>query len=373
MRTRNEGSIYKITRRGKTRWRVAISLGNGRRSMRDFDTLAEARRHLTEANRRKEVGLPTVDSRTRLGTFLTRWLEEHVKPTTRPATFESYSAIVRNHLLPALGDTLVSRLTPAAVSSFLRGIADKGISAEHVRRVLRNALNYAVKHEVVSRNAASLATVPKREPKQPTFLSPTQARTFLGAVKGNRYEALFAVALSCGLRLSEALGLSWADIDFDEGKLSVNKQLRSVRGAGKAFSKPKSRRSVRTIPVPQFALEVLREHRLTQEFQDRLAAGARWQYSGLVFCSKLGTPCDERNIRRSLDRVVRAAGLPRLRFHDLRHSCATLLLAQGVDPRTIMEILGHSSITLTLQTYSHVLPQLTQDAADRMHQLLMGR
>jgi integrase len=291
-----------------------------------------------------------------------------MKQTIRPSTFESYSQIVENHLIPGLGEVPLSKLTPQKVTAFLTDRHENGTrSAEHLRRVLRNALGFAMRHELIFRNVASLASCPKKAPKPPKFLTVDEAKRFLSACKGHRLEALFTVALACGLRFSEALGLSWEDVDLDARTLTVRKQLGR---RGKGFSAPKSKSALRTVPIPGFAVEALKDHRLRQELQHRPLAGSRWKETGLVFTSTIGTPCEERNVRRDLYRILRENELPAIRFHDLRHSCATLLLAQGVDPRTIMQILGHSQITLTLQTYSHVLPTLTQDAADKMNSLL---
>lgn len=368
MRGKHEGCIYKITRRGKPKWRVQLTLENGKRSQREFRAEREAIRYLHDANHRKARGLRAADSDQKLRVFLRSvWLPA-MKQTIRASTFESYSQIVENHLIPGLGEVPLSKLTPQKVTAFLTDRHENGTrSAEHLRRVLRNALGFAMRHELIFRNVASLASCPKKEPKPPKFLTVDEAKRFLSAVKGHRLEALYAVALACGLRFSEALGLSWEDVNLDARTLTVRKQLGR---RGKGFSAPKSKSALRTVPIPGFAVEALKDHRLRQELQHRPLAGSRWKETGLVFTSTIGTPCEGRNVRRDLYRILRENGLPAIRFHDLRHSCATLLLAQGVDPRTIMQILGHSQITLTLQTYSHVLPTLTQDAADKMNGLL---
>jgi integrase len=183
-----------------------------------------------------------------------------------------------------------------------------------------------------------------------------------------RNEALFTVAIAIGLRLGEILGLKWEDIDFEKETLSVRRQFRRVLGTA-AFCEPKTQRAKRTIPLPKFAREALKEHRLIQEFQIKPLAGNRWKEHGLVFTSGIGTPLEERNMRRSLEEILSKHNLPKLRFHDLRHSCASLLLALGLNPRIIMEILGHSQITLTLNTYAHVAQELQTEAAEKMNAL----
>jgi integrase len=366
MKKRNgEGSIYQLPN-GK--YRAALSLGNGKRQTFTGDKFADVQTRLIEAMRNRDLGLRSVDGRQTIKAFLTMWLSDIAKPTVRPATYRSYEQIVRNHLIPGLGKIVLTKLTAQTVSAFLKDKHDEGISAEHLRRVLRAALNQAIKWDIVQRNVASLATCPKRQKREIRYLDPKQAATFLQAVRGHRHEALYTVAVAVGLRLGEALGLKWDDIDFVAESLTVRFQLQRVSGKPQLVA-PKTARGRRTVPLPRFAIEALRDHRLRQELQDKLLAGDRWQDNGFVFASTIGTPNEERNIRRSLTQILQANSLPDLRFHDLRHSCATLLLSQGVDPRTIMETLGHSQITLTLNTYGHVVPALQRDAADRMQSL----
>lgn len=198
--------------------------------------------------------------------------------------------------------------------------------------------------------------------------TPTQARTFLDAIRGDRLEALYAVAVALGLRQGEILGLRWADVDLDVGKITVCQALQRVDGR-LTFVEPKSRRSRRTIPMPPTVARALRAHRARQ-LEERLTGGPDWNEHDLVFVSTTGTPLDGRNLTRRFQAVLERAGLPRMRFHDARHTCASLLLAQGVQPRVIMETLGHSQIGLTLNTYAHVIPELQREAAERMEEVL---
>ncbi len=362
-RKRNgEGSIYQLPN-GK--WRAAITIGHNKRKTFTGDRFADVQKRLTEARRNLDRGMPSQDGKQTLRVFLNRWLADVVEPSVRPATLRSYEQIIRNHLIPGLGQIALSKLTSQAVSSFLKQRHDLGISAEHLRRVLRAALNQAIKWDMIPRNVASLASCPKRQKKEIRYLDPQQAVKFLQAVKGHRHEALYSVAVAVGLRLGEALGLKWSDINFQDQTLTVRSQLQRVKGK-RQLVEPKTAKGRRVVPLPGFAVEALKDLKLRQELQDKPLAGDRWQENDFVFSSSLGTPCEERNIRRSLKDVLKASELPLLRFHDLRHSCATLLLSQGTDPRTIMETLGHSQITLTLNTYSHVIPALQREAADKM-------
>ena len=198
------------------------------------------------------------------------------------------------------------------------------------------------------RNVATLVEPPRAPRAEVAHMTPTQARTFLDAVHGDRLEALYTVAVALGLRQGEILGLRWTDVDLDASTITVSQALQRVSGQ-LAFVEPKSRRSRRTIPMPPTVARSLRAHRRLQ-LEERLTGGPEWNEHDLVFMSTSGTPLDGRNLTRRFQAALRRAGLPRMRFHDMRHTCASLLLAQGVQPRVVMETLGHSQIGLTLDT-----------------------
>lgn len=203
-----------------------------------------------------------------------------------------------------------------------------------------------------------------------TPLDPAQARRLLDVIRGDRLEALYTVALAVGLRQGEALGLRWEDVDLDAGMMNVRHALQRVDGR-LVLVEPKSHTSRRTIALPAGTVAALREHRRRQ-LEERVLAGRRWQDQDLTFTTTIGTPLDGTAVTKRFQRLLAYAGLPRQRFHDLRHACASLLLAQGVHPRVVMEVLGHSQISLTMNTYSHVIPALQREAADRMEALLAG-
>ena len=237
-----------------------------------------------------------------------------------------------------------------------------------MRAVLRAALTQAVRDGLIVRNPAGLSRPVRVEHREMTVLSPAQARTFLDAVRGDRLEALYSTALAVGLRQGEALALRWQDVDLEAATLRVEHGLQRI--AGKVQLVPtKSTRSRRTVVIPGMVADALRAHR-TRQLEERLLAGGRWHDDAYVFTSTIGTPIDASELRRAFAAVLRRAGLPVIRFHDLRHSAASLMLAQGVAPRGGTETLGHSSITLTMDTYSHVLPALQRQAADAIDRLL---
>lgn len=306
-----------------------------------------------------------------LAEYLEYWLNQSVKPRVRPLTLAGYSVNVRKHLVPTLGKIRLDRLTPQDVQEMMnRRLAD-GFSPKtvaYMHQVLRTALELARRWDLIDRNVASLVDPPRRQ--RPTIrpLAPDKARQFLNSVRGHRLEALFSVALAVGLRQGEALGLRWEDIDMGAGVLRVNHQLQRVDGR-LTLVEPKTDRSRRTLVIPASIIERLHDHERRQ-VAERLWAGSKWTDSGLVFTNRCGGPLPARNLIREFHKSLEAAGIPRIRFHDLRHSCATLLLVQGVSPRVVMEILGHSEIGMTMDTYSHVVPELQREAADKMESLL---
>lgn len=368
-RGNGEGSIYK---RRDGRWEARLDLGwtSGGRQRKSLygRTRAEVIAKLARTQRAKEDGLAALDERTTVAGFLERWLEESARPALRPNSFVTYEGLVRNHLAPALGPIRLVRLTPQDVQHLLNQKSADGLAPRTVRnmhRVLHRALEVAARWGLVRRNVSSLADGPRAPRSEERTLSVIEARRLLDIVEGERLEALYAVALATGLRQGEALGLRWSDIDLETGSLAVRRALTRVHGRLQLVE-PKTPTSSRTVTLPQMAVRSLRQHRARQA-EERLRAGGFWSNEhDLVFTSEGGEPLDARGVRRDFARHVASAGLGRLRFHDLRHSCASLLLAQGVPARVVMETLGHSSIAVTMNVYSHVLPELSREAARSM-------
>jgi len=235
--------------------------------------------------------------------------------------------------------------------------------------VLRAALNQALRWRMVHYNAAAMVSAPRGTRREALALAPEEARRLLDAARGDRLEALYSVALALGLRQGEALGLMWSDIDLDVGMLRVRRASQRIPHQGTQLVETKTARSRRTLVMPPTVINALRAHRARQA-TERLAAGKRWIDLDLVFPSDRGTLADGPNVTHRFHKLLQRAGLPPMRFHGLRHACASLLLVQGVHPRVVMETLGHSQISLTMNTYSHVLPVLQREAADRMEAVL---
>ena len=300
-----------------------------------------------------------------------------------------YDDLVRLHIAPVLGKKPLAKLTPAHVRAFLNdklttpqpsrkkpkegqepepGAPLSARTVKHILVTLRGALDTATKDGLVPRNVAALVDPPRMVRREPQAFTPEQALRYIDAARDDRLEALFTAAVSIGLRQGEILGLQWKDVDLEAGALAVRHALQRVNKR-LALVEPKSVTSRRAIMLPRVLVSALCAHRTRQE-TERQWAGDRWQETGHVFTSTIGTPLDARNVIRRHRAILKAAGLPPLRFHDLRHSAATLLLAQGVSPRYISDLLGHSQVSFTMQTYAHVLPHVQREVADKMDAIL---
>lgn len=374
-RGHGEGSIYQRESDGK--WCCVVDLGyvNGKRKRKAIygKTRKEVSEKLKKVLREQQQGVPVVTERLTIARFLDRWLADVAQPTVRPKTYRSYADTVRLHIAPALGRNQLDRLRPQDVAALLAAKLASGLSprsVRNIRTILGLALNHAVRWGLIARNVVTLTEPPKVERHEIVPFTPEEARRFLTVARGNRLYALYAVALTLGLRQGEALGLRWQDIDLDRGLIYVRKQLQRVDGA-LTLVEPKTGRSRRTISLPAEVVDILGEHRRAQE-AERAVADSRWRgdENDLAFASTVGTPLEPSNILKRYKAILARAGLPPSRFHDLRHSCASLLLAQGVHPKVVQEILGHSQIGMTLDTYSHLLPNAQREAARSMNDLL---
>jgi integrase len=327
---------------------------------------------LKEATARRDAGEPVAASRVLVGAFLERWLDEALPAgDLKPTTVENYATLTRHHLIPALGHRRLDALTAADVQRMINtkraeGLSDRTVQLLHA--ILRRALGQAVRWQEARRNVAALVDRPRVQRKEATCLSPAEAQRLLDAARGDRLYALYAVALACGLRRGEALALRWSDVDLEAGTLRVARTLSRVR-SGHVFTEPKSPRSRRTVPLPTSCISELRAHRVRQA-EERLQLCGAWQDHDLVFPSMWGTPMDPRNALRAFTTIAKRAGLEGIGLHTLRHTCASLLLAQGVHPRVVMETLGHSGIAITMDVYSHVMPHQQREAADLMNTAL---
>lgn len=277
---------------------------------------------------------------------------------------------VKKYLIPYLGTHQLTKLTPEHVQIMLNSLHDTGLTrtVEYVRNVLVIALNVAVKWDYVQRNVAALVDAPRVKKQHIAPLTPDQAKRLLETSKGDRLEALYRLALSLGLRRGEVLALRWSeDVDFGAKTIRIANQLQRIKGE-LVFLPPKTAASVRLLPLSPVLIDLLKEHKRRQ---DEERQGKQWQERDLLFPSTRGTPLDPRNLLRLFKAALVAAELPTTtRFHDLRHSMATFLLAQGESLKVIAKLLGHTQISTTADIYAHVLPELEHAAILRMDKLL---
>ena len=365
-RASGEGSVFK---RGK-RWVAQVGSGDNRETQY-FDTQREANawRHKTVEQRRQ--GLVFAGSKVLLSKFLDEWLVV-AKTSVRPNTYHQYSQIVHQHINPMLGEILLKDLRPDHVQSLYTKKLEDGVSPSTTRMihaVIHRSLNDALKLGLIVRNVSDSVTRPKVPRKEMKTLDDYQVRLLIQAAESSQMEALFWVAVTTGLRQGEILGLKWSDLDWQTRRTHVQRQVQRRKGEGLVFCEPKSASGRRVIVLGQSTIDKLRQYKKDQQ-NDRMLAGNKWQEHDLIFPSPIGTPLDPSNIVKAYKRSLKAAGLPEIRFHDLRHTAATLMLQQGINPKIVQERLGHSDISLTLNTYSHVLPHMQEEAAEKMDELL---
>ena len=368
-RGQNEGSIYQRSKDG--RWVGAVTLDNGKRKAFYGRTRAEVARKVSRALTEMEQGLAPADDRITVKVYLESWLDKTVKPSKRYSTWRGYEQVVRLYLVPEIGKTRLSKLSPDDVEDMVNRLSDRGLSprtVQYTHAVLRVALQKAVRHGKVPRNVAALVSPPpvKREPVEP--LTKREAKALLKAAAGDPLEALYVVTLALGLRRGEVCGLQWSDVDLKTRRLFVRRALQTQKGKGLVEVEPKSRSSRRALPIPPFAVVAFKEHRKRQAAQ-RLSMGSDWRAGNWIFTMEDGRPVAPDYVNVAFPRLLKRAKIRHIRFHDLRHSCASFLFAQGCEMRLVMEILGHSQIALTANTYTHLLPEGDRRAADAMQSL----
>jgi integrase len=371
-RGNGEGGITRHKKSGlyMARYTVQTPKGPKRKTIYGKEREEVADR-LIEALNQRNKGLIFEGEDQTLSAYLDRWLNGSVKGSLKPSTFESYERMIRNHIEPTLGHRKLKNLAPDHVQCFYQTKLDAGLAPGTVRLmhgILHKALEQALKWGTIPRNVCRAVTPPKPNPEEIRPLDAEQARRFLDAARGNRLEALYVLAVTAGLRIGELLGLKWEDVALDAESLRV-RRTRSQAKTGPTFTTPKNGKG-RSIRLTQRAVEALKSHKAAQN-AERLKLGDLWENGDLVFCTTAGRPLDFRNVATaSFKPLLKRAGLPDIRFHDLRHTCATLLLSRGHHPKLVQELLGHSSVAMTLDRYSHVLPGMGDQTAAAMEAAL---
>jgi integrase len=377
-RGNGEGTVYpRKNKDGKvTSYLGSYFAPDGKRRYVSAKTKTACRERLRRVMSDADQGFVFDASKQTVGGYMVRWLDDFAKADVAPRTYHNYKLQIREHIIPAFGTMKLSKLdTPNIQALYSAKLRDglKPSSVRYIHAVLHRALSKAVELRLIARNPAASADPPKVRHDEITPLDNDQTREFLDAARGQKHEALYVLSLTCGLRMGESLGLRWSDIDFDKGTLRVNRQLQRMRKDGDrpgrlVFSEPKNA-SRRTIDLPQRAIEALRSHRKHQ--LEEMQRASSYEDSDLVFATRKGTPLDAQNIvNRYFKPLLKRTGLAPIRWHDLRHTCATLLLGRGVHPKLVQHLLGHASITMTLDRYSHWIPSMGRHAAEGMDKIL---
>jgi integrase len=363
-RGKGEGTVFQ---RQDGRWEASFYLENGKRKSFYGRTQKEALQKLRAAQLEEKQGMLTTGSKQALKHYLEHWLENVHKPKIRISTYVGYRLMLDKHIIPELGNTAVQRLTPQQVEALYAHKLKEGLtpgSVRNIHTVLHKALSHAVRTNLIARNVCDAVEVPRFKRSEMKPLTKEQAQLLLETAKEHRLETLLLVAITTGMRRGELLGLKWQDIDFDERSLQVRRTVSLISRYGYVENEPKTSRGRRKITLPEVLVESLKQHR-TRQLEARLKAGTPWQDRNLVFCNTHGDYIDPNYLLYMFDKLLDKAGLPHMRFHNLRHSAATFLLVMGVHVKIVQELLGHSSISMTLDTYSHVLPGLQKEAMDK--------
>lgn len=379
-----------VRKRGN-KWNFVIDIGhdeNGKRKQKwssGFNTKKEAQAALTQKLHELQTGTYIDSSSITVAEYLQYWLEAYAKTNTSPRTYEGYEMIVNKHLIPSLGRYQLQKLQPSQIQSYYTNALKDGRrdgkkgglshrTVLHHHRVLREALQQAIKWQLVLRNVADAVEPPKPDRPEMNTLAAEQVLHLLDVAKQHtkKYYPVIYMAVNTGMRRGEILGLRWQDIDFNNNTANIQQTAQRVIGHGVIFREPKTQKSRRSVSLPPSIMELLREIKVNQS-KNKLVLGQAYQNYDLVFEQGDGKPLEPTEAGRAFRNVLKKAGYSSIRFHDLRHTHATLLLKEGVHPKIVSERLGHATIAITLDTYSHVLPHLQEEAANKLDEKLFGK
>ena len=367
IRGHGEGSIHQ---RSSGSWRAQISSGD-KRFGKTFKKKADARDWLRKMQNQLEMGLEIEGGKLTLAEYLPQWLEMR-KTSLRPSTVYQYRQIIRDHITPYAGEIPLRDLRLARVERLYTNLHDSGVSVRTVQfahAVLHAALAKAIKYGHIGRNPAHGASLPRNNHSEMNVLDANQVTQFLIAAQDSRYEALYSLAIHTGMRQGELFGLKWTDLNWNRGELKVQRQVKIETGKGWTFADPKTKRGRRTIKLGNEILKLLRTYKENQDAQKSIT-GSSWKENGLVFPSLVGTPSNPSNLRKDFLQVLDRAGLPRIRFHDLRHTAASLMLSNGIPVNVVSNRLGHSQPSTTLDIYAHLFSETQAEAARIMDDLV---
>jgi integrase len=364
-RGHREGSVY--FDKDKGRWVAAVSVAFGKRKKFYCESKQEAIRKRNEALRELERGTLATGPRRKLGEYLEDWIENVHKDQLRISTYVKYKKLV-GYIVADLGDIWLQKLTPQDVQQFYAKRLHKDKlstkTVHEIHGVLHLALKNAVRWNLVSRNVCDLVSAPRVVSRKAVPLTVEQAHALLECIRGHRLEVLLALAVVTGIRRGELLALRWSNIDFESQYVLIEHTVDYINGYGYVENEPKTAAGKRRIHLPDFLIDMLKQHR-KQQLEQRLKLDKEWEDRDLVFTDLQGGYFNPRYMDKLFKKLLREAGIPSIHFHDLRHSAATILISMGVNPKIIQEILGHSDISITLGIYGHLFPNMQNEVAEK--------
>lgn len=370
-----------IISRGERAWLVRVFGGRDGTGKRRYlnktihGTKKDAQRYLNRVLAERDLGTYVEPTAKTLNRYLDEWLLNAAKRSVGARTFYDYESLLNRYVRGPLGARHVSQISPLDIQRLYGELQERGLSSRTVRythAVLSSALKQAVKWRMLAQNPAGFVDLPRHVRREMQVLSPEDVRRFLAASEMDRWSVLFSFALATGMRPGEYLALPWSNLDLRRRTATVRRALTYVKGKWQ-FAEPKTSRSRRAIPLPPTVVKQLALHK-SRQLEGKRFMGSEYSELDLVFASETGRPLDKSNLmNRHFRPILRRAGLPEtLRLHDLRHTCATLLLVAGENPKVVSERLGHASVTLTLDTYSHVLPTMQKRATERLESIMFS-
>lgn len=366
IRGKNEGSLLQ---RPNGTWREQINI-NGKRVSKGFKQKTDAQKWLRDFQINIDHGLDYQAGKITLVEYLEKWIDNHA-PTVRLTTEHQYRQNIRKHIIPNLGNIQLN-LRLAQIERFYAELIQSGGGVRTVRithNILHKSLAKAVRYGIISQNPSYEASLPRYKRGEMQVLDESQISRFLIAAQDSPYLALYYLPITTGMRQGELFGLKWCDLHWDTGKLHIQRQVQSINGKGWKFVEPKTQSGRSTIKLGEGSIRILQHHLEHQKLR-KLIVGDRWKEYDLIFPSSVGTPCNPSNLRVDFLKNLEKSGLPKIRFHDLRHTAASLLLNNGIPVIVVSKILGHSKPSVTLDVYGHLYHEMQDEAAATLDKLV---
>lgn len=364
----------KLQMENRKLYRKTVELPRGPKGQRRRRTVyakTKAELNVKAADLRLQIekGVVTEPSKVRVSDFILTWINDHARTKVEASTLESYLSVFNRHINEHFKRIQIGKFSPIHVSNLLAEMESKGISTsrrKHAITVINQASKQAVQWNLLTRNPCDAITKPRESRKEMICLDEEQAIKFLQYAQDDRLYAMYVLAINCGLRQGELYSLKWEDFDLENRQLSIVRSIKDTAKGKATIGAPKTKASRRRITLPSFVVSAINEHR-KQSLREGLAS-SEW-----VFCDHNGGLLRRQNVnRRSFKKILEAAELPEIRFHDLRHTAATLLLMKNENPKIVSEMLGHTKVSITLDMYSHVLPTMQESAASKMDSIFSG-